>query len=209
MPTDAADPRREYSVTMLEIRAAQDGDAQALDNLLTRYLPRLRAMVATRLGKLQRDLGDIDDVVQETLRDVVVDLHQIKESEGLFVHWLARCVENNVRDHMRRGQALKRGAGRVLPFGALFALSEALVEGNEDRPSVVAQGKEAEERIERAILTLGDRYREVIALRVHGELSFQEIAKAMELASENTANVLFLRARARLRQVLDEQPTDP
>lgn len=209
MPPGAADPPREHGLTQHEVQAAQGGDAQALENLCARYLPRVRAMVAARLGRQQRDCGDLDDIVQETFKDAIVGLHQIKESEGLFVHWLARCAENNVRDHARRGVALKRGAGRVRPFAALSStLGESLFASDEHRPSVVVRGKEAEEHVERAMLTLGARYREVLALRVHGQLSYKEIAAAMELPSENTANVLFLRARARLREVLEGPESD-
>ena len=206
MPTDAPQPTRDLSLTQHEIHAAKGGDGQALERLFARYLPRVRAMVATRIGRLQRDCGDLDDLVQETFKDAVVGLQQLDhESEGMFVAWLARCVENNVRDQARRGRALKRGAGQVRPFAAMqTSLSESLVAGHEDPPSQAARGKETEERIERALLRLGARYREVIALRVHGELSYREIAATMGLPSENTANVLFLRARARLQQVLED-----
>jgi RNA polymerase sigma-70 factor (ECF subfamily) len=205
MPTDAAEPVRELSSTCQEVRAAQGGDGGALDRLFARYLPRVRAMVAARTGRLQRECAEIEDLVQETFRDAIVGLRQIDHaSEGMFVAWLARCVENNVRDQARRGLAQKRGGGKVKPFAALqTSLSESLFAGREDPASQVARGKEAEERIERALLALGPRYREVIALRVHGELSYREIAAAMGLPSENTANVLFLRARARLQQVLE------
>jgi DNA-directed RNA polymerase specialized sigma24 family protein len=54
------------------------------------------------------------------------------------------------------------------------------------------------------MLCLSPRYREVIALRVHGEMSYREIAAAMDLPSDNTANALFLRARQKLTRVLHE-----
>lgn len=206
MPSSGPTPQPDLGLTQVEIQAAQGGDGQALDNLFARYMPRVRAMVAARIGRLQRDCGDLDDLVQETFKDAVVGLQQLDhESEGMFVHWLSRCIENNVRDQLRRDRALKRGAGKVRPMAALRTtqLSESLFAGNESPPSQIARGKEAEEQIEAAMLTLGPRYREVIALRVHGELSYKEIAKAMNLSSENTANVLFLRARARLAEVLE------
>jgi RNA polymerase sigma factor (sigma-70 family) len=204
MHNENAPSAADLNVTLGEIRAAQGGDGDALERLFARYLPRVRAMVAARLGRLQRDCGDLEDLVQETFRDAVVALHHLDhDSEGMFVAWLARCIENNIADHARAGRALKRGGGRVRPFAAMqTSLSESLFAGRDDPASQVARGHEAEERIECALLTLGARYREVIALRVHGELSYREIAATMGLPSENTANVLFLRARARLQQVL-------
>jgi len=205
MPNEDPPPALDPSLTRVQLEAAQGGDGEALDRLFTRYLPRVRAMVAARLGRLQRECADLEDLVQETFRDAVVALPRLDhDSEGMFVAWLARCVENNIKDHARAGRAKKRGAGRVRPFASLqTSLSDSLFAGREDPASQVARGNEAEERLERALLMLGPRYREVIALRVHGGLSHREIAAAMGLPSENTANVLFLRARARLLEVLE------
>ncbi len=194
------------NLTQQQIRQAQQGEKGILDDLFRRYLPRVRAMVAARLGQTVRQFADQEDIVQETFRDALLGLGQIDhETDGAFVCWLARCVENNIRDQRRRQSALKRGAGRVRAFANLAEsrLSESLFAGNEDPASVVAQGKEMEERLELALLQMGARYREVILLRVHGGLSHKEIAAAMGLPSENTANVLFLRARARLQEILE------
>ena len=45
-------------------------------------------------------------------------------------------------------------------------------------------------------------YREVISLRAYCGMSYREIAESMGLPSENTANVVFLRARSELRSRL-------
>lgn len=199
-----ADP--DLSLTQKQLRAAQGGDGEALDDLFARYLPRVRAMVASSMGRSLRQMVDVEDLVQDTFRDAVRGLDELRtDSEGLFVHWLSRTVENNVRDQLRRGSALRRGAGQVRAFADLgqSTLSESLFAGREHAASQVARGREAEERVERAMLRLGERYRRVISLRVHGELSYQEIAEVMGLTSENTANVLFLRARRRLGELIE------
>ena len=198
----------DLALTQRELAAAQTGDRTALDALFARYLPRVRAMVAARMGRTVRQLADVDDLVQETLQDALLGLRQIDQgSEGLFAHWLARCVENNVRDRVRRDRAGKRGGGQVRSFADLEqSLSESLFPGHDLAVSQVLHGRELEERIEQALLQLGARYREVIVLRARGGLSHAEIAAAMSLPSENTANVLFLRARQRLREVLDSAP---
>jgi len=46
---------------------ARDGDDTALNELLGRYLPKLRRWAAGRLPRAARDLNDTDDIVQETL----------------------------------------------------------------------------------------------------------------------------------------------
>ncbi len=195
----------DLGLTQRQLRSAQCGDRAALEELFTRYLPRVRAMVAARLGRTLRQFADEEDLVQETLRDALLGLDRIDQrSDGLFAHWLSRCVENNLRDAMRRGLAQKRGGGASRNFADLEqSLSESLFAGRELAASQVARGAELEERIERALLQLGERYREVLVLRARGGLSHREIAAAMGLPSENTANVLFLRAQQRLRELLE------
>lgn len=202
---DRDPPMEALDLTQRQLRSAQDGDRSALEALFARYLPRVRAMVAARMGRTLRGLADLDDLVQETLQDALLGLRQIDQrNEGLFAHWLARCVENNLRDLLRRGQAAKRGGGKAHAFADLEqSLSESLFPGRELSVSQVVQGRELEERVEAGMLQLGARYREVIVLRVHGGLGFREIAEVMGLPSENTANVLFLRARQRLRELLE------
>jgi len=195
----------ELALTQQQLRAAQAGDTAALDGLFARYLPRVRAMVAARIGHTARQMVEIDDLVQETLRDALLGLQSLDaDTDGLFAHWLARSIENNVRDALRRGRAQKRGGALVRRFADLErTLSDSLFPDRELAVSQVLRGQELEELIERKLLQLGERYREVIALRVRGGLSYREIAAAMGLPSENTANVLFLRARSRLAELLD------
>ena len=198
----------DLGLTQQQLRAAQNGDAQALEAMFARYLPRVRGMVAARIGHTLRQLTEIEDLVQETLRDALLGLQRIDAaSEGLFAHWLATSVENNLRDVLRRERAQKRGGGRLQRFADLEqSLSESLFPGRELSLSPVLDARELEDRVEQQLLRLGARYREVIVLRVRGGLDYREIAAAMGLPSENTANVLFLRARKRLMELVERPP---
>ena len=195
------------SVTERQVRDAQQGDAEALDELFTRYLPRIRRIVASRVGRTVRAMADLDDLVQETVQDALLSIERFEhESDGAFCHWLACCVENNVRDQVRRRRSLKRGEDRVRPFVDLAesSLTDWVFAGNEPTPSEHARGHETEERIERALLSLDERYREVINLRLHCGLSYREVSERMGMRSEKTASVLFVRARSKLRKLLGE-----
>lgn len=194
----------ELALTQRQLRAAQTGDRPALEALFARYLPRVRAMAAARIGRTLRQMTDIDDLVQETMRDALLGLERIDTgSNGLFAHWLARCVENNVRDALRHNGAARRGRGTARRFADLDqTLSESLFPGRELAASELAREREMEERIERTLLRMGARYRDVLVLRARGGLDYREIAAVMDLPSENTANVLFLRARKRLAELL-------
>jgi RNA polymerase sigma factor (sigma-70 family) len=127
-------------------------------------------------------------------------------TEGSFRNSLAACVENAIRNEVRKHDAIKRGAGRVQCVAdfATTRLAESLFPDGAPGVSQAARDREDEERIEAALLQLAPRYREAIALRVHGEMSHREIAEAMGLPSENTANALFVRARRKLLRILSE-----
>ena len=112
-----------------------------------------------------------------------------------------------MRDHQRRGLALKRGAGDVRRFADLgeTLLCDSIFAGRDPTASQVAHAAETEVRIEQAMRQLDERYREVIHLRAFCEMSHREIAETMGLPTENTANLLFLRARDKLRRILERR----
>ena len=202
MEHDARDP---LAQTAEQVRAAKAGSNSALDELFTRYLPQVRAIVAARLGKRLRELADQDDLVQEAMRAAIAGLDRFEHrTEGSFRQWLAVCVQNAMRKEARRLNADKRGAGRVQRMADLdqTRLAESLFQAVGPGVTEQARAHETEERIEQALLELAPRYREIIVLRVHGELSYLEIAEAMNLPSGDTANTLFLRARQKLRRLL-------
>lgn len=195
----------ELARTQAQVRAAQGGDTAALDQLVSRYLPRIRGIVAARMGRRLQALVDVDDMVQETLRLAIVGLARFEyRSEGSFQHWLAQCVENAIRNEHRRRSALKRDATReahVCDLGET-RLAETVFPDESPNASHVARRRENLDRLEDAMLELAPRYREVIVLRAFGEMPYKQIAEVMELPSENTANALFVRARRKLMDTL-------
>jgi len=191
--------------TQAQVAAAQGGDREALNDLFARYLPRVRRIVASRMGQRLHELFDHEDLIQDALGSAIGGLQRFEHrSEGSFCNWLAQCVENTMRNHARHDAALKRGGGRVKRFADFSdSLAESIfADGKGLPPSGRARAREDEERIEAALLRLNQRYREVINLRVYCEMSYQEIAETMNLTTENTANVLFLRARHQLGKML-------
>ena len=195
----------DFNLTTVQVRAAQDGDRAAMDELFRRYLPRVARIVAARIGRGWRELDLDDDIVQETFLDAFAALSSGKiKDEGAFCSWLARCVQNNVQDQLRHGRADKRGGGTVDRFADLSRswLAESMLEGDGATPSQFATAHETEMRLEQALLSIDPRYREIICLRAYCRMPYGEIAESMGLPSENTANVLFLRARAELQKRL-------
>ncbi len=193
--------------TAQQVRAAKDGSSAAMESLFERYLPQVRGIVAARMGRRLLAFVELEDLVQESMRLAIAGLERFEHrTEGAFRHWLASCVESAIRKEVRKQGASKRGGGKVQRIAdfSTTRLAESLFPDGGPGVSKAARDHEDEERVEAAMLRLSPRYREVIALRVHGEMSYSEIAAAMDLPSENTANALFLRARQKLTRVLQE-----
>jgi len=100
--------------TVRLVRAAQSGDQRSIEALFERYLPRVRQIVALRLGYRTRDFAVHDDLVQEALVRAFRGLDRYEErSEGTFRNWVATCVANTVRNWFRDEKAARRGGGRA------------------------------------------------------------------------------------------------
>jgi RNA polymerase sigma factor (sigma-70 family) len=81
--------------------AAQAGDAQALDRLLSAYLPLIYNIV----GRALNAHADVDDVVQETMLRAVRGLGGLRDPAA-FRSWLVAVAIRQMRDHYRARQAL-------------------------------------------------------------------------------------------------------
>lgn len=200
-----SDPEFVSQDTIRLVAAAQAGDRDATESLFERYYPRVRQVVALRMGMTLRQWEELDDIAQESMLDAFRGLEGFEpESEGSFRNWISRIVENNIRDHARKGKAAKRGSGKVRNFAAYGAnvLTDSVTPGMDPTPSEIVAGREAEQRLEAALLGLDERHREVITLRRLCEMSYAEVAAEMGLDKESTARSLFSRALSRLSVAL-------
>src|SRR5262245_49902139 len=170
---------------------ARDGDQQALNELLVRYLPKLRRWASGRLPH-SRDLNDTDDIVQET---VIRTLRHIEGFEfrhdGALQAYLRNAVLNRIRDECRR---LNRRPSMVAP-------GEEMVDASAS-PLDEALGAEAVERYETALSKLRDSDQEAIIARVELGCSYEEIAQSFGKPSVAAARVAVARALMRLAEVM-------
>ena len=107
----------DFGKTLELVRSAKAGDQQALDTLFRRHAPRVRQIVALRLGRSLRDFSTFDDIAQDAMIKAFTGLDGFEEkSAGTFRNWLSRCVETAIADHFRKKNRLKRGAGKERAF---------------------------------------------------------------------------------------------
>ena len=192
--------------TVVLVRAAQSGDRQAVEQLFARYLPRVRQIVALRLGPRLRQVVDVEDVVQEALLRVFESMDDFAErSEGNFLNWVSRCVEHEIASQARKFRAQKRGGGKVVRFSdrpSKTAQGTSMFMGRGPTPSAIVQGQELEERILMVLLGMPKVYREALILRHLCAMSYSEVAKTLGFRSEATARKACSRAVSKLNELV-------
>lgn len=186
--------------------AAANGDRAALDELLVRHLPDLRAYVRLRMGPGMRAHDRESDVLQSVCREILLGADRFRHAgEGAFKSWLYTTTLRKLVDRNAFHRAEKRDVGRM--DGAdVAALADAYRRFSS--PSQRAAVSEQVVRIEEAFETLTDEYREVILLsRVVG-LNRQEVAREMARSEDSIRNLLH-RALAKLADAVDPSGQPP
>ncbi|MCA8953453.1 MAG: sigma-70 family RNA polymerase sigma factor [Planctomycetes bacterium] len=197
--------------TVTLIGRARAGDASACDELFRRFLPRVRGLVSMRAGHSLRGVLEDDDIVQQAMTDALTGLERLDvPSEAAFVCLLGRFVDARITDVWRKHNAAKRGGGNVRLLSEIGSTTRERNAPHAPGPSASEAFARAEEldRVEQAMLQLGDRSRLAVYLRIVLGMSFAEVAHEMELANAETARSLFNKAAARLEEILSRGQHD-
>jgi RNA polymerase sigma factor (sigma-70 family) len=167
---------------------ARTGDADALNALCARYLPRLRRWAHGRLPASARGALDTHDLVQDTLTKVVTHLDSFEpRHEGAFQGFVRRVLLNNIRDAVRRVQ--RRGPAEPL---------ESVHPTSDPSPLELAIGQEALESYEAAMERLRPEDFEAIVARIELGLPYTEVAAALNKPSVAAAHMAVSRALVKL-----------
>ncbi len=187
---------------------AQDDDEAAREALFSRFWPRVRRIVALRLGKNPRERLDTDDITQEALMDAFRGLSTLDiGSDGKLTAWLARIVENRIRMTLRSSQAQKRGEGAERRFAdSAETIRVSRLPGDDATPSQFAMNRESHDRIADSLLLVPERYREVIIHRYICEMSYAEIAEELGFANADAARAMYSKALRELRRAMPDEP---
>lgn len=147
---------------------------------------RVYGFLAYRLG----DRDGAEDLTQATFERALRAWPRYDASRAPVSAWLLSIATNLLIDHHRRDR-------RTAP---LSEAAEGAAEGPEER----WRGSAA---LLDAIARLGEREREVLALRYGGDLTAAEAAQVLGLTSANVAQINS-RALRRLRELLAAEPGD-
>jgi len=116
-----------------QMRAAQDGDKTAYQELLTDIMPLLRAIV----HRAWRNPHDVEDIVQ----DVLLSLHVVRHTYDParpFVPWLLTIARRRIADAARRSSNRSAHEMTVDVLPETFSGDETKneQEGNDDRGAI-------------------------------------------------------------------------
>lgn len=194
-PLDDEAAAKPLLATVELLRLAKDGDQQALEQILARYVPRLRRWASGRLPVRARSLMDTGDLVQETLLRVLTGLDRIEvRGPGGFQAYVRQAVLNRIRDEVRWTNR------RPGPDGVPESLDDPA-----PSPLENAIGSDLLDRYERALATLKEPERELLHLRIELDFDYEEIAAMTGKSSRDAVRMAVQRALARLAEAMGHE----
>jgi len=167
------------------IERAQKGDADAYDDLVSRYL---RRVVSIAWG-IVRNAHDAEDLAQEAFVKAYQSLERFRSDEP-FGPWIFRIVTNLSLDVVKHRTRFRHEEIR-----------EEQPAARRDDASLPARSNEIARRVDAALETLPEMQRIVARLHLVEELEHGEIASMTGL-SEGTVRSHLSLARKKLREKL-------
>ena len=202
---DQPDEHTSENSSELAQRAAA-GDRAAVDALIERHLPELRAFVRLRAGDALRRRESTSDLVQSTCREVLTHLERFQfPDETAFRRWLFVTAQRKIADRADHYAAQKRAAVREERLASEAGVQDEQLANCYRRfssPSRRALVRDGIEQLERAFDALTEEQREIVTLAHVVGLSRAQIAEQVG-KSENAVRIVLHRALARLAEIVN------
>lgn len=174
------------------VRAAAEGDENAFAQLVGLYENKVYSLALRMCGSPE----DAADAAQEAFLSAWRALPSFRR-EAEFSTWLYRLTANASIDLLRR---VKRQRLELRLDDEALGLT-ALEAG--PGPQEAAERQEVRRAVDRALAQLGDSHRQVLVLRELQQLSYEEIARTLDL-DLGTVKSRISRARGALRKILQK-----
>jgi RNA polymerase sigma-70 factor (ECF subfamily) len=197
------DSQPEYGATPMQCEATRlmlavkQGDARAFDELVDSLRGRAFHVARSLVGS--RD--DAMDLAQEAFLKVYRARDTFREGEP-FLPWFHRILRNTCFSFLRDRRRIRERS--VSAHGADEDESDYEILDEEPGPSARMESDERAREFWTAFKALSSRDREILALRHFKELSYRDIAVALDVPEGTVMSRLF-HARRRLRDGLKEE----
>jgi RNA polymerase sigma-70 factor (ECF subfamily) len=167
------------------VERALAGDGDAFGEVVRRWERKIYALAYGILGSVE----EARDASQETFIAAYRNLQGFR-GEAKVSSWLHRIAVNQCVSRQRRA--------RVRPETGLEELGEAAGESllsSSDSPARASEAGQRAEAVRRAVASLPQELREVVLLKEFEELTFQEIADALQLPLSTVKSRLYTALR--------------
>lgn len=182
---------------------AISGDQVACGQLLALVRPELEIFLRLHGAQRFRSRESVDDVVQSVFGECLASLPSFTpRGPGSFRGWLRCLALRKLLDKQRYHAAQARDLEREEPTGGtrLEPFADSLHQL--PTPSQAAIGREAAERLERALAVLPDDQRQVVTMARLFAMPHAEIAEVLG-KSEASCRMLLSRGMVRLSALLE------
>ena len=177
------------------IRRCIAGDDKAYRALLVRY----QDMVFNYCKRMIRDPGQAEDIAQEAFVRTMTRLDRYDE-RYTFSAWIFKIATNLCIDHLRKSKRIAYSLDEDVG-GSDGSYRREMASGEPD-PADRLQAAEQMRMLNEAVAELPEHYRAILLLRHQEEMSYEEIAQALDLPI-GTVKIRIHRAREQVKRRLD------
>lgn len=198
-----SEPRPDSADTVGLLDGAAAGDRDAVERLLDRHRPAVRAFVELHLDPRVRARVDPSDVAQEALAELARRLTDFLDRRPMPFHlWARKMAYERLLNACRAHRAARRDVGREAagPERSSVALAKSLLDPGPS-PSEAAVARELADRVAAAVGGLAEADREVLLIRHAEGLPYEEVACLLDVTPA-AARQRYGRALLRLQKVL-------
>jgi RNA polymerase sigma-70 factor (ECF subfamily) len=177
------------------VERALAGDAEAFGEIVGRWERRIFALAYGMLGREE----EARDATQETFLAAFRNLRGFR-GEAKVSSWLHRIAVNQCITRQRRARVRGETAleDETLHDGSSFSVPAS------DSPAHEVESRQTTETVRRAVQALPAELRQVIVMKEFEELTFQQIAEALDLPLSTVKSRLYTALR-QLRLRLEKQ----
>ena len=179
------------------IQRAVNGDQQAYDELMNRYRNAVFHLMYKRLNNRE----DADDLTQEAFTKAFHKLHTYTPTYA-FSTWLFKIANNNCIDHVRRKKLRFYSIDEPIQGDSKRDYSDHIKADILNPEQEVMHGQKIS-MVREQIGKLSYKYRLMIEMRFFEEMSYDEIARELDIPLGTVKAQLF-RAKEMMREQLQQ-----
>ena len=143
------------------------------------------------LLKLCGDRELAEDLTQETFYQTILSLHRFSGESDMFT-FIAAIAKHTYSKYLRKNK-------HRLSDVSFDALSDMIPENAPSDPVYRVERAGEAAAVRKAAQELPEKYRDVVFYRIYAQMSFAQIADALDI-TENSAKVIFFRAKKKLSE---------